>query len=369
MARRAWAAIALGDDRQYGGNAGYSDEPSRFYRYDSSVNNHKQVSIGDLLFIRDRRRLVGVGVISSIREYDAQKERMRCPTCNTPNIKRRSTKRPQWRCVEGHEFDSPNVESISTRAFEAWYGDSFVPATELVTSEELKAAALRRNDQLSIEEIAPGRLPSRIGDRDAKLHGLITAFLDSRTLPPEVADDTSSQLGRAVYQPTIGDARDLVLRTIKQRRGQGGFREALVRRYGRACMISGCSLLDVFEAAHISAYRGTEDHHPDNGLLLRADLHTLFDLNLIAIHPETLTIHLAHQVTASEYMQYASTSLRLGNAPKPSEQALKMRWAIFESAQRGDTSPMLQFKAALPETTNDLDDVARRLIATGYGKK
>jgi HNH endonuclease len=44
------------------------------------------------------------------------------------------------------------------------------------------------------------------------------------------------------------------------------------------------STLDILEAAHISPYRGEEDNHPENGLLLRADLHTLFDHLNAAIH-------------------------------------------------------------------------------------
>jgi len=46
----------------------------------------------------------------------------------------------------------------------------------------------------------------------------------------------------------------------------------------------------VLEAAHIKPYRGKTDSHLENGLLLRADLHTLFDLNLIGVEPDTLTV-------------------------------------------------------------------------------
>ena len=59
------------------------------------------------------------------------------------------------------------------------------------------------------------------------------------------------------------------------------------------CMVSGCQLVDLLEAAHIRPYRGENDNHPSNGLLLRADLHTLFDLDLLGIDPETLLVRLA----------------------------------------------------------------------------
>jgi HNH endonuclease len=40
----------------------------------------------------------------------------------------------------------------------------------------------------------------------------------------------------------------------------------------------------------IRPYRGDHDNDPKNGLLLRTDLHTLFDLNLLGIKPDTLTV-------------------------------------------------------------------------------
>src|SRR5271155_3471993 len=43
----------------------------------------------------------------------------------------------------------------------------------------------------------------------------------------------------------------------------------------------------LLEAAHISPYRGLQSNHPQNGLLLRADLHSLFDLGMLAVDPLT----------------------------------------------------------------------------------
>ncbi|MEO2018753.1 MAG: HNH endonuclease signature motif containing protein [Fuerstiella sp.] len=48
----------------------------------------------------------------------------------------------------------------------------------------------------------------------------------------------------------------------------------------------------VLEAAHIRPYRRPEDNDVQNGLLLRADIHTLFDLNLLGIEPGTWQIHI-----------------------------------------------------------------------------
>jgi len=53
--------------------------------------------------------------------------------------------------------------------------------------------------------------------------------------------------------------------------------------------VSGCTLMEIVEAAHIKPHAEQPDDDPANGLLLRADLHTLFDLHLIGIEPDTLT--------------------------------------------------------------------------------
>src|SRR5882724_5267000 len=66
---------------------------------------------------------------------------------------------------------------------------------------------------------------------------------------PAVDEDTD-------YKPTDKDSRETAFRQIKLRRGQQEFRNALLERYGAICVISGCRILDVIEAAHIRPYRG-----------------------------------------------------------------------------------------------------------------
>jgi HNH endonuclease len=56
-------------------------------------------------------------------------------------------------------------------------------------------------------------------------------------------------------------------------------------------------VLDVLEAAHIYPYRGDSTNHVANGLLLRADLHTLLDCGLPAIDPDGLRVAMAPSIT------------------------------------------------------------------------
>lgn len=69
------------------------------------------------------------------------------------------------------------------------------------------------------------------------------------------------------------------------RLGQGAFRVLVTDAYQRRCAISGERTLPVLEAAHIRPYSDSGPHLVSNGLLLRSDLHTLFDRGYITVTP------------------------------------------------------------------------------------
>jgi len=73
---------------------------------------------------------------------------------------------------------------------------------------------------------------------------------------------------------------------IRPRLGQGSFRILVTDAYGRRCAITGERVLPVLQAAHIRPYARGGEHRVDNGLLLRSDLHTLFDRGYLTVTPE-----------------------------------------------------------------------------------
>lgn len=73
---------------------------------------------------------------------------------------------------------------------------------------------------------------------------------------------------------------------IQPRLGQGAFRVVVTDAYGRACAVTGEHSLPVLEAAHIRAYASEGPHDVRNGLLLRADLHRLFDRGYVTVTAE-----------------------------------------------------------------------------------
>jgi hypothetical protein len=121
------------------------------------------------------------------------------------------------------------------------------------------------------------------------------------------------------------DARNRIMAAIVQREGQPAFRQALLRAYRGACAISGCRLEALLEAAHIVPYLGSHTNIVENGLLLRADLHKLFDLHLFCIDPDTRTVQLSDELRDSEYACFDNVRLRdpLGSQTAPLTEALK----------------------------------------------
>ena len=124
-------------------------------------------------------------------------------------------------------------------------------------------------------------------------------------VPPEVVFDPS-------------DAQDQRAKTIAEvvrRRGQAKFRRALLEAYNGRCAITGCDAVEALEAAHITPYLGDHTNHPQNGLLLRGDIHSLFDLGLLSIDPEALTVVLAESLRETYY-----SNLQDAHGAKPSNE-------------------------------------------------
>jgi putative restriction endonuclease len=69
----------------------------------------------------------------------------------------------------------------------------------------------------------------------------------------------------------------------RPRLGQGAFRVLVTEAYGRRCAVTGEKTLPVLTAAHIKPYHRSGPHDVRNGLLLRSDLHLLFDRGLLTV--------------------------------------------------------------------------------------
>lgn len=70
---------------------------------------------------------------------------------------------------------------------------------------------------------------------------------------------------------------------MRPRLGQGGFRVEVTEAYGRACAVTSEHSLPVLEAAHIKPYAVGGAHEVSNGILLRTDVHRLFDRGYVTV--------------------------------------------------------------------------------------
>ena len=73
---------------------------------------------------------------------------------------------------------------------------------------------------------------------------------------------------------------------VKPRLGQGTFRIVVTESYRRACAVSSEHSLPALEAAHIKPYAEGGEHRIGNGILLRSDIHRLFDKGYVTVTPE-----------------------------------------------------------------------------------
>lgn len=155
------------------------------------------------------------------------------------------------------------------------------------------------------------------------LMGCLPDAWESKLVSAQVAMEKLED--KVEFDPSnVADARVRVFREIAQRRGQSRFRQSLLKAYNGKCAISLTTVEAVLEAAHITPYLGEKTNHISNGLLLRADLHTLFDLNLIKIDPESLRVKLSPSLENSQYWEFNDQKITLPDkaVDRPSPLAL-----------------------------------------------
>jgi hypothetical protein len=148
----------------------------------------------------------------------------------------------------------------------------------------------------------------------------------------EITIDRENIESKLDFNPeNLTDARKRINTAIVQRQGQSKFRSELLQSYGGQCAITECDAEAALEAAHIFPYLGTDTNHVKNGLLLRADIHTLFDLYLISIDPDTSKVIVSSSLLNTCYKELNGKSLKppqdYGASPSP--QALARHYETF----------------------------------------
>jgi putative restriction endonuclease len=117
---------------------------------------------------------------------------------------------------------------------------------------------------------------------------------------------------------------------IKPRLGQGAFRVAVTEAYGRQCAISDGKVLPALDAAHIKPYGDGGLHTESNGILLRKDIHSVFDAGYVTID-EKYCFSVSRKIkevfnNGEEYLRLHGKVLRLPKRRSDWPDPLFLRW-------------------------------------------
>jgi hypothetical protein len=303
LGERAWVFVMKSDaERSWAANRGYDDSAGIYYSYDSNVGNCKQVSKGDLIVVREDDHVAGWGFIEFIEVFpNSQKEISRCPKCNKTNFSRRKTISPANKCASC-KFEFEDIDAQVTletvTAYRAFYANTWTEAARPVFRTELEEIIKTRDTFNAIRPLDRDKLPE---------------FLD--TISGRDVD-LVMDIGEKEVEIILGGH---VEATVRRRRGQREFRFKLMERFGEICAFSGEQPPQVLEAAHINSFAQTGEHHLNGGLLLRRDIHSLFDANLISVNPESWKIQIAPRLQSFEtYRPLNGRSLLVPEGSRPS---------------------------------------------------
>lgn len=177
---------------------------------------------------------------------------------------------------------------------------------------------------------------------------VLTQTSATQDTTPSKTDDGSEQAPAndigAEYDPgDMPPSRVVQLVRQAQRADQPAFRQALFSIYGGQCSVTGCSIAEILEAAHIVPYAevGAAPSDCRNGLLLRSDIHKLFDSGLIGFGFDQrgwLRVHIHPKLAKTEYDLLHGRVVALPDPVqmRPSKACIARRAAAFPILRSGD---------------------------------
>ena len=278
-ASSAWSLLSLTSTAH--GVLTYPDELGVRYVYDSTVPNGRYVAAGDLAVVRDNQRVVGAGWIDNIEEVPGRKIRYRCPNCTSTDFKYRRRQQFAYRCAScTTEFDDPAEEELIVQVFTANYSRTFRPVDWPLSVKALDPAYVAKSQQNAIRRL----------DLDV-LRPLLQEHLVTGApwWGAHIREEERIPGGHGVG-------------LSKTRVGQQRFREAMLERFGGSRAFTGPQPPGALEAAHLYLYAKNPRHDVRGGLLLRSDLHALFDRWLITIAPATWSIQVAPELKSYPHL-------------------------------------------------------------------
>lgn len=299
---RAWLMLTK-EVRQHGGNLGYDDRAAEYYSWDNTVPNHAEPKINDKIVIWDGKTLIGSSIIQDIKIDSSEKPRLRCPHCRTTKIKPRKTSTPKYRCQSPNckkEFESPTEDLISVTTYRSYHADFWYDLYGEIDGKTLRSLCEKPK---SIHSLRPLKWQSFI-------ENMSIDFSHNSTNIENLESDASGHK----------------VRKTRVRLGQHKFRKEMLNQFGEICALSGLSHINGLDAAHLYSYASIGEHHYNGGLLMRKDLHKLFDLGLITIDVSTMKISLASSLQKiAQYKDLHESNLKV-QISNETKNWLQMHW-------------------------------------------
>ena len=299
----SWLMIAAGDARQHAGNDGYDDLPDSHYSWDNTVANHASPAAGDTIVLWDKQQLLGMSVIERIERSRGPKVRRRCPGCNQTKLRPRS-RTSDFRCSNCHTATKDGVvESIDVDRYTSRHAAAWINLLGVLTGNELRELCASTKSQQSLRPLDASKFAEAL---HAAGHDPAVGLL---------------ACGRLIVQGGH------TVRLVRARRGQRAFRSKLVLKYGAECAFTGPAPAVVLEAAHLYSYAKVGEHKDGGGLLLRRDVHRVFDLGLLTVDSSGAVV--VHK-SLLPFELYAELSGRKLRVPIPSRMA---QWFALHATQ------------------------------------
>ena len=147
------------------------------------------------------------------------------------------------------------------------------------------------------------------------------SVLEARAATIHAGAERASRIEGATYGKAQGG---------RVRLHQGAFRVMVTDAYSRRCAISGEKALPVLQAAHIQPVSEGGQHRLDNGLLLRSDVHTLFDRGYITVTPDR-RIHVSRKLkddfdNGEPYLPFNGRQIDVPRAPNEQPAPKFLEW-------------------------------------------
>jgi predicted restriction endonuclease len=127
---------------------------------------------------------------------------------------------------------------------------------------------------------------------------------------------------------------------------QANFRAGLMQLYKGRCVISRCSIPEILDAAHIVPFSESVTFRNDtrNGLVLRTDLHTLFDKLLLSIHPQSGIVMVSPKLKTSTYHQFEGRKI----VHFAAKEFLRAQYLMFKAALNSDVNGQAEMVDPIP---------------------